>query len=44
MLDELHKSCVFSKINLKVDIIKLDEKKVMNEKLHLKLCMVCMNG
>jgi hypothetical protein len=27
MLDELHKSCVFSKINLKVDIIKLDEKR-----------------
>jgi hypothetical protein len=44
MLDEFHGSYCFLKLILKMDIIKLEKKKVMNEKLFLKLNMICMSG
>ena len=45
MLDELLRSYVFSKIDLKsLDIIKLEWEREMNGKIPLKLNIVCMSG
>jgi hypothetical protein len=44
MLDELHCSYILMKIELKCGYHQIKMKKMMNEKLFLKLNMVYMNG
>ena len=45
ILDELHGSCVFTKIDLKSEHYHIRmKKKVMNRKLLLKLSIICIIG
>jgi hypothetical protein len=43
MLDELHGSCIFSKIDLKNRDYHIRIKKMMSGKLHLRLSTIYMN-